>query len=135
MPDAIRDLVGTKFTAYGRTPDDGFDCWGLVMYCYQLNGITLPDYAIDPLDSNSINKAATSEIVARWSRVKVEDVQPMDVAAFKTDARAKGFVTHAGLCLGGVDFIHAMGKTNVIISRLNHAYWKPALRGIYRLNA
>ena len=131
--DDIRDLVGTKFTPYGRTPESGFDCWGLVMYCYSLEGIELPDYTIDPMDSKSINKTARNEINARWDRVAIDEVEYLDVVAIRLDPRANGFVTHAGLCLDEKDFIHAMEKTHTIISRLNHAYWKPTISGIYRL--
>jgi cell wall-associated NlpC family hydrolase len=101
-------MLGTPYLYGGSTPDEGFDCSGLVQYSYAQAGIRLP--------------RTTLELYRESRPIRIGRLKPGDVLFFKLNGRR---VSHVGIYLGDQRFIHApkTGK-DVSISSLNNRYWR-----------
>jgi len=101
-------FIGVPYRWGGENRDDGFDCSGLTMVCYRLNGLNLP--------RNSRAQFAAGKWVAK------KTLRPGDLVFFATKGGSR--VTHVGLYIGNNRFIHAprTGR-DVCIERLDKAYY------------
>jgi NlpC/P60 family protein len=103
------DVVHAALEALGRpyqwggTAANGFDCSGLIQYAYALHSIRVPR-------TSRAQATAGTEV----SPV-VEALKPGDILLFS--ARAGGGVTHVGMYVGELKFIHS-SNTGVRLSRL-----------------
>lgn len=84
-------FLGVPYRWGGADHQDGFDCSGLTMVCYRLNGLNLPRV--------SRSQFAAGRLVPR------EQLRPGDLVFFAT--RGGNQVSHVGLYIGGGQFIHA----------------------------
>ncbi len=90
--------IGVPYQWGGTSVDEGFDCSGLVMAVYRLNGLNLPRSSKDqyasgiPVDQSTLQKG--------------------DLVFFSFARGRK--VTHVGIYTGGGRFIHAPGEGKVI---------------------
>lgn len=110
---ALRYL-GIPYRWGGVTDKDGFDCSGLTMVCYRLNGLNLP--RVSQLQY-SAGHAVTKE-----------ELRLGDLVFFAT--RKKGIVSHVGLYIGENRFIHAPRTgENVQIESLHHPYYSERFLG------
>ena len=102
-----RRFLGVPYR-WGGEDKGGFDCSGLTMVSYRLNGLDLP--------RNSRAQFDAGRAVARQS------LQPGDLVFFATQGGRR--VTHVGLYVGNGDFIHAprAGQT-VRIASLTNSYF------------
>ena len=119
-----QSLVGIPFRDGGRTPEEGFDCWGLVRYLYQQRGVELPLYLIDPQDRDAVNAEMMMEAARCWQQVSppaIGDVVLLELA--------EGVPNHVGIYIGGGDFIHAYNKS-VVIDRLRN--WRSRVVVFYK---
>ena len=100
--------IGVPYMWGGESPEDGFDCSGLVYYCYLKQGIKLP--------------RTTSGQKDIGLRVPRNQLRVGDLVLFKT--RRRGGL-HVGLYAGNDTFIHApkQGKT-VEVERLDQSYYQ-----------
>ena len=119
----VQALVGIPFKDGGRTPDEGFDCWGLARYIYHLRGLELPDYPVDPKDRKHCAEHIKS-VSTLWD--KMEEPEPGDLVLLEL---AEGVPNHVGIYIGHGDFIQAYG-TAVVIDRLRR--WRSRVVGFYR---
>lgn len=104
---ALRYL-GIPYRWGGVTDEDGFDCSGLTMVCYRLNGLNLPRV--------SRNQYRAGRGIAK------EDLRRGDLVFFAT--HKVGVVSHVGLYIGDDRFIHAPRTgENVQIESLRHPYY------------
>lgn len=103
-----RQFIGIPYRWGGVTTDDGFDCSGLTMVCYRLNGLNLPRNSRTQFDSGR--------------RVAKSALKPGDLVFFATKGGSR--VTHVGLYIGDNRFIHAprTGK-NVRIESLSQPFF------------
>lgn len=85
------DFIGVPYLWGGVSADSGFDCSGLTMTVYQLNGLDLPRHSRTQYDAG--------DSIAR------EDLQKGDLVFF--DTRGRGKVSHVGIYIGAGRFIHA----------------------------
>lgn len=120
--DALRqDLVntaqrflGVPYSWGGEDPRNGFDCSGLTMVSYRLNGLNLP--------RNSRMQYKAGRSVGR------QHLQKGDLVFFATQGGTR--VTHVGMYVGDDRFVHAprTGQT-IRFSSLSSKYWRQAYVG------
>jgi len=84
----------------GTSVETGFDCSGLTMTVYQLNGIDLP--------------RTSGEQFGTGAEVDEKDLRRGDLVFFATGKSGK--VSHVGVYIGDGRFIHAPGRGKKIRS-------------------
>jgi len=107
--DTARRFLGVPYRWGGTSAENGFDCSGLTLVSYRLNGLDLP---------------RVSYMQAKAGRyVPKSDLRPGDLVFFATNGGAK--ISHVGMYIGEGRFIHAprKGKT-VRIAALSAAFWQ-----------
>lgn len=109
-----RRFLGVPYRWGGEDRKNGFDCSGLTMVCYRLNGLNLP--------RNSRMQYRAGRPVGR------RQLRKGDLVFFATHGGRR--VTHVGIYAGGGKFIHAprTGKT-VRYASLNSPYWRKTFVG------
>ncbi len=114
---ALRErLVGTAQTFLGipykwggESAKDGFDCSGLTMTVYKMNGLKLP--------RNSRSQYRAGRLISE------HQLRPGDLVFFATNGGSR--VTHVGLYTGDGKFIHAPKKGKTIrIAALGNGYFQ-----------
>lgn len=102
-------FLGVPYRWGGEDRNNGFDCSGLTMVSYRLNGLNLP---------------RNSRMQFKAGRyVKKRNLQKGDLVFFATKGGTR--VTHVGMYAGNNQFIHAprTGKT-VRFASLTNKFWK-----------
>lgn len=112
--DTAEDFLGIPYKWGGTSAEDGFDCSGLSMVVYKLNGMNLP--------RTSLMQFQSGRPVAK------QEMKAGDLVFFCT--KKEGMVSHVGIYLGDDLFIHAprRGK-NITISNLNSNYFSTRYMG------
>lgn len=104
-----KKYIGVPYRWGGETAAGGFDCSGLTMVVYKLNGLNLPRHSGWQFEQGkAISKSQLKE---------------GDLVFFATSGGKR--ISHVGLYIGGGKFIHAPGKgKHVTIANLNDAYFR-----------
>jgi cell wall-associated NlpC family hydrolase len=109
-----RRFIGVPYLWGGTSPDAGFDCSGLAMAVYQLNGLDLPRVsreqfeAGDPIEEKKLEKG--------------------DLVFFSSSGTGK--ISHVGIYAGDGQFIHAPGRgKNIRTDNLAPAYYRRHYQG------
>jgi cell wall-associated NlpC family hydrolase len=116
--DTTRAMLGTRYRYGGGTPEEGFDCSGLVVYSYQRAGVHgLPRSARD--------------LERRATPISLDALQPGDLLFFRLGGVK---TTHVAVYEGDRRFIHApsSGK-GVERVGFDHVYWGPRIGRAGRL--
>ena len=94
--------LGIPYKWAGADPKTGFDCSGLVVYCFkQAVGMSLPHY--------------TGDLIKKGKAVKQSNLQPADII-FPNDH-------HVGIYIGNGEYIHAPQTGEVVkISKVTKFY-------------
>jgi len=101
-------FLGIPYEWGGESAETGFDCSGLAMTIYKLNGLNLP-------------RNSRAQFQA-GSPVRREDLAPGDLVFFATNGDSE--VSHVGIYTGNDNFIHASKKGDVIRqSSLRNGYF------------
>lgn len=101
--------LGTPYKYAGQEKGICADCSGFVMQVYLTElDIKLPR-----------NSAKQAEFC---KTLKKKDVQPGDLVFFATGKEA-GRVTHVGMMLDDVSFIHASSSKGVVVSRMDNPWY------------
>jgi hypothetical protein len=95
---AARSFIGVSYLWGGTSSDKGFDCSGLSMTVYQLNGLNLP--------------RSSKEQYEAGVPVERDQLLKGDLVFFKTSGGNK--VSHVGVYAGDGQFIHAPRKGKTI---------------------
>jgi hypothetical protein len=102
-------FIGVPYSWGGTSPKQGFDCSGLTMAVYKLNGLKLPRSSKDQFEVGT--PISQSELLKG------------DLVFFATSQGKK--VTHVGIYTSDGQFIHAPGKDKKIrIDSLLNGYFK-----------
>lgn len=103
-----RSFLGVPYRWGGTDCDNGFDCSGLTMVCYRLNGLDLPRVSRNQYQDG------------RW--VPKHQLRRGDLVFFATNGGNR--VSHVGMYIGNNRFIHApsTGKT-VRIEKLSTPFF------------
>lgn len=111
-----REQTGVRYVLGGATPDDGFDCSGLVRYVLALHGINVP--------------RTTAEQFDRGPEIDRPQTSPGDLVFFSTTGPGP---THVGIVIDERQFIHAPGTGAVVrIERFDSPYWTSRFLGTRR---
>jgi cell wall-associated NlpC family hydrolase len=102
-------FLGLPYRWGGSSADKGFDCSGLAMAVYQLNGLNLP--------------RSSREQYRVGRAVKRSELAEADLVFFATSGGKR--VSHVGVYTGDGRFIHAprRGKT-IRVGRLSNTYYQ-----------
>lgn len=105
--DYAKSFLGVKYV-YGGTSPSGFDCSGLVYYCYKHFGY-------------SVNRTAAG-LAYSGTEVSSSDLQPGDILLFTSSGGS--YIGHTGMYVGSGQFIHAPRTGDVVkISSLSEDYY------------
>lgn len=109
-----KQYIGVPYQWGGESPDTGFDCSGLTMVVYQLNGLDLPR------SSRQQWKAGRP--------VKRSQIDRGDLVFFATSGGNR--VSHVGIYTGNGKFLHAPRRGQKIkIASLSNPYYKARYLG------
>ena len=111
--------VGIHYRYGGSTPDEGFDCSGLVTHVFERAwGLSIP--------------RSTAEQRSVGHAVKRENLQPGDLVFYNTRNRP---YSHVGIFLGEGLFVHAPRPgQRVRIENMDNSYWRARFSGARRLD-
>ena len=102
------DFIGVPYLWGGASAETGFDCSGLTMTVYQLNGLDLPRHSRTQYDAGDT--------------IDRNDLEKGDLVFFAT--RGSGKVSHVGIYIGDGQFIHAPSRGKTIrIESLSTEYF------------
>ncbi|NCB51324.1 MAG: hypothetical protein EOM54_05520 [Clostridia bacterium] len=105
--DYAETFLGVPYV-YGGTSPSGFDCSGLVYYCYTHYGY-------------SVNRTAAG-LAYSGEEVSASDLQPGDIILFTSSGGS--YIGHTGIYIGDGNFIHAPHTGDVVkISSLSETYY------------
>lgn len=116
-PDFLREeivrtakgFMGLPYQWGGDTPEKGFDCSGLIMASYQMNGLNIP--------------RSSPEQFQKGRPVSRKELEKGDLVFFSTKRGRK--VSHVGLYVGNNTFIHAPGTGKSIrVDSLSNPYYR-----------
>ena len=114
LAETARGFIDAPYSWGGTSAEQGFDCSGLAMTVYRLNGIDLPRALGDQFNSGR--------------PVATEALEKGDLVFF--DASRAGTATHVGIYVGEGFFIHAPGENKTIrVDSLSNAYYHDCFLG------
>jgi cell wall-associated NlpC family hydrolase len=106
--ETAEGFIGLPYQWGGASAEEGFDCSGLTMAVYQLNGLSLPRSSRDQYTMGA--------------PVERGELAKGDLVFFATKGREK--VSHVGVYAGDNRFIHAPGKGKTIrVDSLSDRYY------------
>ena len=114
VSDTAGDFIGIPYKWGGDSAAESFDCSGLTMAVYRLNGLNLP---------------RTSRSQFRTGRaVQKNNLKKGDLVFFATNGGRR--VSHVGIYTGNNTFIHAPGKgKHIKTASLSNSYFKSRYLG------
>ncbi len=108
---------GWKYVYGGSNPDTSFDCSGLVQWCYNKAGITLPRTAQQQYDATL--------------HIPLKQAKAGDLVFFHSTYNTSGYVTHVGIYAGDNKMFHAGDPIGY--ADLTSEYWQKHLIGAGRI--
>ncbi len=117
MAQIAQNYLGVKYRWGGNSPDEGFDCSGLVGFVVEKSlGLRLPRSA--------------AEIAQLGSKVDRDALQPGDLVFFNTLGRR---YSHVGIYVGKNSFVHAPSSGGVVrVENMEMRYWAKRYNGARR---
>lgn len=104
---SAKSQIGRPYCSGGISPQQGFDCSGLVYWACARNGVSVPRVSDDQAQAGQ--------------EVSIKELLPGDIVVFKVS----WFSYHTGIYIGHGRFVHSpKPRTRVRIDSLNHVYWK-----------
>lgn len=110
LVDEAMTWEGTPYKYAGSEKGKGTDCSGMVLKVYQ-------DAADIKLPRNSRKQAEFCKTI------KQKEVRPGDLVFFAT-GKDPNVISHVGIMLDGVRFIHASSKKGVLVSDMHTPYYQ-----------
>lgn len=109
--------VGYPYVYGAESPEQGFDCSGLVYYSYKQFGHTLKRTADDQMDYNG-------------TAVSRDSLQVGDLVFFGSGS----YANHVGIYIGNNNFVHAANPSSgVRVSSMNETYYANRYLGARRI--
>ncbi|MBE3001324.1 C40 family peptidase [Nocardiopsis sp. HNM0947] len=85
--------LGVPYVWGGTTPNQGFDCSGLLQWAFDEAGVTIPRVTHDQWNAGT--------------RVDYEDMERGDLIFWRSDPTAPGYISHVAIYLGDGDMLEA----------------------------
>jgi cell wall-associated NlpC family hydrolase len=118
IADTARSQIGARYRYGGDTPDEGFDCSGLVQWAYARNGVRVP-------------RTVDAQHQAGHP-VRVPELGPGDLLFFNTSF--KRTTLHVGIATSPDRFVHSPSTGGrVREDRLSDPYWSSVFARARRL--
>ena len=117
MDEALK-YNGWEYVFGGDNPTSGFDCSGLVQWCYAKVGIQLPRVAQDQYDATQ--------------HIPMSEAKPGDLVFFHSTYDAGTYVTHVGIYISPTQFYQS-GSAGIGYDDLKDPYWQQHLIGAGRI--
>lgn len=99
-PSVIEDVIsnaktqlGVPYLWGGTTPNEGFDCSGLLQWAFRQEGVTIPRVTHDQWNAGT--------------RVDYEDIQRGDLIFWRSDPTAPDYISHVAIYLGDGQMLEA----------------------------
>lgn len=103
IADFACQYVGYSYVYGAESPEEGFDCSGLVWYVYQQFGY-------------SLNRTASAQ-ANNGVHVELDALEPGDILCFYNQG---SYIGHCGIYIGSGNYVHAQDSaTGVVISPLS----------------
>ena len=103
-----QEQVGRPYRWGGENPSYGFDCSGLVQWCYGSVGVSLPRVV---REQRKVGKSITGD-----------RLRPGDLVFFALDGNS---TSHVGVYIGGRRFVHApRAGQPVRVNSLDDSWWR-----------
>lgn len=120
LASAALGYLGIRYRWGGRSPEEGFDCSGLITYAAEQSlGLKLP--------------RSSYELASEGESVSKRDLQVGDLVFFNTLGRR---FSHVGIYLGNNEFVHSPRAGSVVrIESMDISYWRKRYNGARRLTA
>jgi cell wall-associated NlpC family hydrolase len=113
-----KQAIGTHYHFGGSSPEEGFDCSGLVYWAFRKNGVRLPH--------------STARLWHEGSKVKKQDLEPGDLVFF--DISGSG-PSHVGIYEGHGRMVHAPSTgSDVREEDIEMKYWTKRYLGGRRID-
>ena len=126
----LHDFIGIPYKSRG-TDFDGADCYGLaVLYNKHMLGKELPDYRDLYVSADDVSDAGQAITKGRENWTAVTEPKEGDVILFKQ----MGVVSHAGIYLDGIDFLHIRRNQSACLEAMDSIFWVNRLEAIMRWN-
>lgn len=127
----LRDLIGVKYKVHGRTKEEGFDCYGLVMEVMRRCGKEMPDlpYSDTSTKENQTNAPLIIDMVTKGLDMKKIDER--EKYCLVTLGFSGRLTSHVGVYIGGGDIIHCLEGVGVCIEKL--ARYEHIITGYFKL--
>ncbi len=109
---------GQPYKFGGNSPSTGFDCSGMVQYCYLQIGIKLSRTAQTQYDQSI--------------KVSANKAKPGDLVFFKDTYKCPDYITHVGIYVGNNKMYQA-GSSGIGYIDLTNLYYKKHLVGFGRI--
>lgn len=111
---SAKSYLGVPYVWGGTSPTRGFDCSGLTMVVYRVNGLNLPRVSYIQFNKGKY--------------VSKRQLKPGDLVFF--DTMGKKRVSHVGIYVGRGNFIHAPGRgKKVKYANLSDRFFKKRYMG------
>lgn len=113
LVNQLNEVIGTEYAWGAESPENGFDCSGLLFWLF--------------------NKQTPRTVDGMWpwtDQIERENLQPGDFVFFTFDSLKEP--DHVGLYLGGNTFVHASSSYGVIRADLQKNYYQRHLYGYGR---
>jgi cell wall-associated NlpC family hydrolase len=110
--------LGYSYVHGGASPEEGFDCSGLVSYCLHQHGIAA--------------ERTCPDLFRQGQPVSRDDLEPGDVVFFANTYRPG--ISHVGIYMGGDRFINAANPSRgVVVNSLDESYYASRYVGARRM--
>lgn len=120
LGDAVAELamrmVGSQYRYGGASPNEGFDCSGLVFYTYTQTGFRVP--------------RTSQELFRAARKIPLDNAGAGDLMFFQDEAK----LSHVGIYLGDGKFVHAPAAgQRVAVASIESPYYQQHLVAVGRL--